>query len=152
MVDRTSTVTLRAIDDDNVRAVIDLSVSQEQKAFVASNVFSLAQAFATSSVWVRAVYADEIAVGFVMLADDSDKERYYLWRFMIDERYQHMGFGRDAMRLMHEYVATRPGGTKVYLSFIPADGGPGPFYRALGYVETGQVKDGEVEAALGLRP
>lgn len=152
MVDRTSTVTLRTVDDDNVRALINLSVSQDQRAFVASNVFSLAQAFATSNVWVRAVYADETAVGFVMLADDSGKERYYLWRFMIDEKYQHMGFGTHAMSLMHEYVVTRPGGTQVYLSFVPAEGGPGPFYRMLGYVETGLVKDGEVEAVLGLTP
>ncbi len=152
MVDRTPTVTLRTVDDDNVRAVIDLSVSQEQKAFVASNVFSLAQAFAASNVWVRAVYAGETAVGFVMLADNSGTERYYLWRFMIDEKYQHMGFGTQAMSLMHEYVATRPGGTRVYLSFVPAEGGPGPFYRSLGYVETGLMKDGEVEAALDLRP
>ncbi|GMQ98873.1 MAG: GNAT family N-acetyltransferase [Acidimicrobiia bacterium] len=150
MVERSSVVSLRIIDDENVRAVVDLSVSQEQKAFVASNVFSLAQAFATSNVWVRAVYADETAAGFVMLADDPDTERYYLWRFMIDERYQHMGFGRAAMSLMHEYVASRPGGTKVSLSFVPGDAGPGPFYKSLGYVETGEVKDGEVEAVLDL--
>jgi len=101
-------------------------------------------------VWVRAVYADESVVGFVMLADDSEMERYYLWRFMIDEQYQHMGFGTDAMILIHEYVATRPGGTQVHLSFVPAEGGPGPFYRSLGYIETGLVKDGEVEAVFDL--
>ncbi|MFV1962630.1 MAG: GNAT family N-acetyltransferase, partial [Acidimicrobiia bacterium] len=65
---------------------------------------------------------DNTPVGFVMLDDDEHTQRYFLWRFMIDERYQRMGFGRSAMNLIHEYVGTRPGGTKVYLSFVPADG------------------------------
>lgn len=49
MVERDSTVTLRIVDDENVRAVVDLSVTEEQQAFVAANVFSLAQAFATQT-------------------------------------------------------------------------------------------------------
>jgi len=85
-----------------------------------------------------------------MLTDDERTQRYFLWRFMIDERYQRMGFGRSAMNLIHEYVGTRPGGTKVFLSFVPADGGPGPFYKGLGYIETGKMKDGELEAVLDL--
>ncbi|MEN8239552.1 MAG: GNAT family N-acetyltransferase, partial [Actinomycetota bacterium] len=94
------------MDDDNVQSIIDLSVTDAQQDFVAPNVKSLAQAFATTNVWVRAVYADETPVGFAMLSDDEDKQRYYLWRFMIDERYQNMGFGGEAMRLIHEYVRT----------------------------------------------
>jgi len=61
-----------------------------------------------------------------------------------------MSFGRDAMGFVHEYVATRPGGTKVFVSFVSAGGGPGPFYKSLRYVETGKVEDSEVKAVLDL--
>ena len=143
-------VTLREVDDDNVRAVIDLSVSPDQTDFVAPNVTSLAQAFATTKVWVRAVYAGDEPVGFVMLSDDDEKPRYYVWRFMIDHGHQGCGYGTAAMGLVHDYVRTRPGGDRIYLSYVPAEGGPEGFYKGLGYVDTGVVHGGEVEAVLEL--
>jgi diamine N-acetyltransferase len=143
---------LRVVDDDNVDSVIDLAVSTDQESFVAPNIRSLAQAFATTRVWVRAVYADNTPVGFAMLSDDAEKPRYYLWRFMIDRRYQRMGFGKRAMDLVHEYVRTRPEGSRIYLSYVPADGGPGHFYKSIGYEDTGKVHGGEVEAVLALTP
>jgi len=59
-----STVSLRVISDDNVRDVIGLSVSSEQERLVAPNAVSMAEAFATTKVWVRAIYADDTPVGF----------------------------------------------------------------------------------------
>ena len=150
MTDSNAIVSLREVNDDNVQAVIGLSVSPEQTDFVAPNVTSLAQAFATTNVWVRAVYADDDPVGFVMLSDDSDKPRYYLWRFMIDQDHQRFGYGRQAMTLVHEYVRSRPSGDRIYLSYVPADGGPEPFYKSLGYEDTGRDHGGELEALLVL--
>ena len=138
-------VSLREIDDDNVRAVIDLNVADAQRAFVAPNAVSLAQAYATTMVWPRAVYADDAAVGFAMLSDDHERPRYYLWRFMIDRRHQGKGFGRAAMELVEEYVRSRPGGDRLFLSYVPAQGGPEGFYRSLGYEDTGREKGGERE-------
>ena len=143
-----ATISLREVDDDNVQAVIDLSVADDQVDFVAPNVKSLAQAFATTKVWVRAIYRADEPVGFVMVSDDDEQPRYYLWRFMVDARHQRLGIGRRAMELVHEYVRSRPGGDRMYLSYVPAEGGPGPFYRSLGYVDTGRVHGGEVEAVL----
>ena len=139
-------VSLRAVDSDNVEAVIDLSVAESQAEFVAPNVYSLAEAFAATKVWVRAIYADDEPVGFVMLSDDDDKPRYYLWRYMIDARHQGKGYGSAALQLVHEYVRTRPRGTEIFLSYVPADGGPEDFYKAHGYTDTGRVHDGEREA------
>jgi len=146
----TPTVSLRVVDDDNVKAVMDLSVSDDQTGFVAPNVVSLAQAFATTKVWVRAVYADDEPVGFVMLSDDEEKPRYYLWRFMIDARFQGKGYGKAAMALVEDYVRTRPQGDRLYLSYVPEDGGPGPFYHSLGFEETGVVHGDEVESVKAL--
>lgn len=143
---RDANVSLRSIDESNVRAVCDLAVTTRQTMFVAPNAVSLAQAYTTTDVWVRAVYADETPVGFVMLSDDAETARYYLWRFMIDRRYQRLGFGRRAMAQVENYVSRRPGGERLYLSYVPAPDGPGAFYSALGYVDTGRVHGGELEA------
>ena len=150
VVDVDSRVTLREIDDDNVRAVLELDVAPHQKAFVAPNAVSLAQYAVASNAWTRAIYAGENPVGYVLLSDDDEKPRYYLWRFMVDRRYQGRGFGRDAMALIHDYVRSRPGGSRLFLSYVPLRGGPELFYKSLGYVDTGTEHGGELEAVLDL--
>ena len=139
-------VSLRPVDEKNVRAVCDLAVGPHQRAFVAPNAVSLAQAYATTKAWVRAIYADATLVGFLMLSDDDVAPRYYLWRFMVDQRHQRCGFGRRAMELMEEYVQGRPAGDRVYLSYVPGSRGPEAFYASIGYVDTGRVHHGELEA------
>jgi ribosomal protein S18 acetylase RimI-like enzyme len=69
---------------------------------------------------------------------------------MIDSDFQRLGFGKLVMDLVHDYVVGRPGGDKVYLSYVPASGSPEHFYKSLGYVDTGQNHGGEVEAVLDL--
>lgn len=143
-------VRLRTIDRDNVRAITRLEVAPHQRAFVAPNAVSLAEYAVATKAWTRAVYADDDPVGYVLLSDDDEKPRYYLWRFMIDRRYQGLGFGRRAMALVIDYVRGRPGATGLYLSYVPAEGGPEGFYKKLGFVDTGRVHGGEAEAFLRL--
>ncbi len=141
-------VSLREIDRDNVRTIIRLEVAPHQRAFVAPNAISLAEYAVTAKAWTRGIYADDEPVGYVLLSDDDEQPRYYLWRFMIDRRYQGLGFGRRAMDLVIDYVRGRPGATGLYLSYVPTPGGPEDFYKALGFVDTGRVHGGEVEAFL----
>jgi GNAT superfamily N-acetyltransferase len=138
-------VTLREISKDNVRAVIRLAVAPHQWAFVAPNSVSLAQYAVTEKAWTRAIYADETLVGYVLLAvDDDETYRFFLWRFMIDRRYQGMSFGRTAMDVIIAYVRSQPGADGLATSYVPLVGGPGGFYHSLGFVDTGEVEDGEV--------
>ncbi len=146
-----SRVTLRDVTDDNLRAVLRLKVAPHQEQFVASNAISLAEAaFARDHAWFRAIYADETPVGFVMLYDDPRQPTYYLWRFMIDARYQELGFGRQALQLVIAHVKTRPQATELLLSYAPGEGNPGPFYRKFGFQETGEVDQGEYVMRLTL--
>jgi diamine N-acetyltransferase len=145
-----SEVTLREIDADSVRAVCKLSVDAAQQQFVERNAVSIAQAHFSAHAWLRAVYADATPVGFVMLEDQPDKPEYYLWRFMIDARYQGMGFGRRALALFIEHVRSRPGATELLTSVVQADGGPQAFYERLGFALTGEHEDGEAMMRLPL--
>ena len=142
-------VTLREIDANNVRAITALAVAPHQRAFVAPNAVSLSQyAFATMA-WTRAVYADDTPVGYVLLADEEGESfRYFLWRFMIDRRYQGMGFGEAAMELIIEHVRSQPGAVGLATSYVPLAGGPGEFYHGLGFVDTGEEDGGELETVL----
>lgn len=143
-------VELRETTGETVRAVCLLHVAPDQRGFVAPNAVSFAEAMYEPKAWFRAVVADDVPVGFVMLSIDPDKPEVYLWRFMIDERYQGRGYGRAAIAQVVEHARTVPGATELLVSWVPADGGPEPFYRGLGFEPTGEIHDGEVVARLVL--
>jgi diamine N-acetyltransferase len=142
---RDAVVSLREITAETVRQICNLEVTEDQNRFVAPNAVSIAQAHFEPKAWFRAVYADETPVGFLMLYDDSDNAEYFLWRFMIDARYQGFGFGIQAIELLVEYVQTRPGATELLTSCVPEEGGPEPFYEKCGFKRTGEVHGIEVE-------
>jgi len=146
-----SDVSLREMSRESLGAVLDLSVAPEQTRFVAGNAQSIAEAHFQPKAWFRAVYAGEEPVGFVMLYDDPDVPRYFLWRFMIAAEHQGKGYGKAALDRLVEYVRTRPNATELQASYVPGDGGPGPFYGKYGFAETGEVMHGENVISLALR-
>ncbi len=144
-------VSLRPVSEDNLRAVIELAVHDHQRSFVASNDRSLMQAYAAGErAWVRAIYAGEVPVGFVMLSLDRQLPRYYLWRFMVDGRYQGLGYGRRGLSLVVEFVRTQPQASALFLSYAPGEGSPKAFYEAFGFRETGVQHGRELEMRLDL--
>ena len=145
-----STVTLREVTKDTFHIICNLSVTDDQKDFVAPNAYSLAEALFNEQAWFRAIYADEIPVGFLMLDDQPEKPEYYLWRFMIDSRYQKMYYGRKALNLLIEHVKTRPGATELLTSVEQAEGGPQGFYEKSGFSLTGEIVDEEAMMKLKL--
>ncbi|UFP94880.1 GNAT family N-acetyltransferase [Gloeobacter morelensis] len=138
-------VTLREITRENLRSILRLKVALHQEQFVASNAVSLAEAhFEPELPWFRAIYAGEVPVGFLMLEYNAEEQFYFLWRLMLDERYQKHGYGRRALELLFAYVKTLPNADALYTSCVPAEGGPGPFYEKMGFVYTAEEEDGEL--------
>lgn len=148
---RTSIVSLQEVTRENLITVLKLAVSETQNKFVAPNAVSLAQAhYYPEKAWFRAIYADETAVGFLMLSDEPRKPEYFLWRLMIATEYQGLGYGKQAMQLLINHVKTRPQATELFTSYVPEEGGPEAFYHKLGFVDTGKMEDEEKVARLAL--
>jgi diamine N-acetyltransferase len=147
---REAAITLREITRETLRTVLRLQVAPGQERFVAPNAVSVSEAYFEPKAWFRAIYADETPVGFVMLYDDPATPKYYLWRFMIDRRYQGLGFGERALALVVEHVRTRPGATALLLSCVPGEGSPCPFYERHGFAFTGEEDEGELVMRLEL--
>ncbi|MDJ0769146.1 MAG: GNAT family N-acetyltransferase [Ilumatobacter sp.] len=151
-------VELVAVTDANVRAVGELDRAFSQRELVAPVLVSLAQALVPPirggmplEPWYRAIEADGELAGFVMLAEPHEGVPHpYLWRFLVDVRHQGRGIGRTAIdRIARE--RRRAGATHLAVSWVPdAVGSPARFYERLGFVPTGRVEHGEVEALLDL--
>jgi diamine N-acetyltransferase len=142
-------VELREITRDTVRAVCDLKVSAEQQAFVAPNAVSIAEAHFTPEHWMRAVYADGEPAGFVLTYEQPADGTWYLWRFMVDERFQRRGVGRRAVELLLGRWREL-GAPTARLSVVPANPGAIAFYESLGFRLTGEEHGGEVLMRLEL--
>jgi diamine N-acetyltransferase len=138
-----STVTLREITEETLRPILNLSVTPDQESFVAPNSVSIAEAHFADDAWFRGIYADETPVGFVMLSLQPEKPQYYLWRYMIDGRYQSLGFGFRAMEQVIEFVRQQPNADSLLLGYVKEPGGPRDFYARLGFVDTGELHNGE---------
>jgi diamine N-acetyltransferase len=149
-------VSLRPLTESNRQAVEALRVAPSQRGFVSTVTDSLSEAAehpgAHAMYW--AVYDDETPVGFVMIADEVEGPDYipqYLWKLLIDERYQRQGFGTATLDLIVEYFRSRPGAEVLTTSAGEGDGSPIEFYERYGFERTGDVSYGEVVLKLRLR-
>lgn len=152
-------ISLRKITYDNFEECLRLTVTDEQKQFVASNAYSLSEAYALTShrLYVPmplAIYDDDTMVGFVMFNyepidennPDDTEDIYYLARMMIDKRHQGKGYGKEAMRQVLELIKTFPLGcaSAVVLSCNPDNVPAYKLYKSFGFTEMGiQDDDGD---------
>lgn len=160
---------LEKIDARNLWDVLDLKVRQAQKSFVASNDISLLQAYVAQgtdcSAFPFAIYNDKKPVGFLMIGYneaalyDEDEappkaltNNYSLWRLMIDKRYQHRGYGREAIQLALDFIRTWPCGRAELceLSYEPENEAAAALYHSFGFVENGEMDGDEIVAVLKL--
>jgi diamine N-acetyltransferase len=137
-------ISLREITAENFKECVNLKVADDQKTFVASNVMSIAQSKIYPTMNIRAVYADDEMVGFVMYGLDTDDGRYYLVRLMIDERHQGKGYGKAATLAVIEDLRQTDGCREVYLSFVPENTNAERLYKNIGFERTGEISEGEI--------
>lgn len=143
-------MTLREITPDNYRAIFALKVAPGQEGFVANNVYSLAQAKVFAAAVPLAIYAEDTPVGFVMYTPE-DAGKFSIWRYMIGAEHQQKGYGRAALKVVLNHLSTQnPACREVVLSYEPANTVAARLYASFGFVETGEVDDGELVASLAL--
>lgn len=145
-------VTLIPITDANRDEVLALDVLPAQSEYVAGVGESLddADRYPQAMPWYRAAYADGRPVGFVMISDNAPPGDpdvlgpYFLWRLLVDHRFQGLGYGRAILDRIVEYVRTRPGATELLTSVHPGEAdSPMGFYLRYGFRDAGFDHDGE---------
>lgn len=142
-------VELREITKDNLEQVLALRISESQKDFVSSTAHSLAQAWVyKDTAFPFAVYADNEIVGFVMLGYYEERSQYTLWKFLIDEKHQHKGYGRKALKLAVQYLIDRFNVAEIFTGVAYGNDVAEALYRSVGFVKTGVEDDFQQEMKL----
>jgi diamine N-acetyltransferase len=150
MTSQTPGVSLREITPQNFEEIISLKVSESQKNFVASNLYSLAEACVFHNHRPLAIYAGETLAGFLMYTYVEERAQHWIFRLMIAETHQRRGYGREAMRLLIERMRAIPGCRQIYISYEPENNGARALYTSLGFRITGEYEGEEEVARLDL--
>jgi diamine N-acetyltransferase len=152
-------VDLRPVTAQNWRELIKLKVSDDQTHFVASNLYSIAEAqfgFEDEGHWdfyPFGAYVDNDPVGFVMYCYNFNHSRFqaFIMRLMVDQRFQGRGYGREIMQLVLNDFREDEQIKNVGISYEPENIAAQRLYASLGFVEPGEMMDGETLAVLQLR-
>lgn len=140
-------------------AVLDLQRAPGQERFLGSMAShfedAAAEPWGKPRMW--SVHDGDQLVGFVMISDNIEEPGddmlgpYYLWRVLVDARFQRRGYGAATLDAVVAYLRTRPGADVLWTSCGQGEGTPQPFYEEYGFVATGEIKWDEVVLRLDLK-
>ncbi|MFO7583251.1 MAG: GNAT family N-acetyltransferase [Anaerolineales bacterium] len=142
----------------NAQRVVEIcklseTLSPQQWLMVTDNAISIAQAHFSENAWMRAIYADDTPVGFIMLHIGSDYDDgidcpgIFLWRLMIAAPFQGEGYGRQAIERLLDHLRAQ-GVTELCTSVHLGEQSPEAFYTRLGFERTGEYYGDEPELKL----
>lgn len=149
----------RILTRDTLRPLAALSVHDEQSAFVASNLMTMAQSRFEPGSEIYGIWEDETPVGLLAVVDmfhpdadldeGDDPDGIYIWRLMVDQAHQGKGHGRSALEFA-KALAQKKDRANLVISVVDEPGGALPLYKRFGFDPTGRIVDGEVEMIMAL--
>ena len=139
------TIRLQDVDVSNWRDCSDLQLAEEEREYISSNVYVIAEwKFETESA-LKAIYSDTELVGMLAyyLHDGEHGYFYWLYHLMIQKRYQGKGYGEAAVRLavkeMHQL-----GATEIRTMYMPGNIRSQNLFKKLGFDEIGTLDGGDI--------
>ena len=144
-------INFRELTVDNWIDCVKLSVKEEQKKHIATNVVSVAESKFYPKWTPKAIYLEDTAIGFFMYGPDDDTGQIWLIRFMIDQHYQGKGYGKASLKMILDEIAETWGCREIFLSFAPGNEEVRRLYESFGFADTGRVEYGEIVYRLDLK-
>lgn len=137
-------VTVEKIQPEEHGEVMSLRPYPHQLGYVASNEDSLEEAEENPACVPLIIRGEGEPVGFAMYALDEDDGNYWIYRFMIDARFQHKGYGRAALVRILAILSRLPECPCVILGVKPENEQARRLYERAGFRATGEVIGGEI--------
>jgi diamine N-acetyltransferase len=143
------TLSVAEVCADNIEAVLAVTPRPEQLRHVNPVAWYVAMA-AHEGVWqpVALVGEDGQVVGFAQWAWDDSDSTYTLGGVVLDARHQGRGLGRAVVDALVAHVRAQPRAGTVVLTVHDDNELARRLYTRYGFVETGEVLDGELVMVL----
>jgi diamine N-acetyltransferase len=134
----TDHVTIVELNAENWYECCELIVSTEQAKFIDPNAISIAQSKYEPSLKPYAIYFKEKVVGFLMYNSVPEElDGYWVYRIMVDEKFQGRGIGKAAAKLMMGAIGELPDAKKIIVGYHPENAGAHQLYKSLGFIDNG---------------
>lgn len=147
-----SHLTLRTINKENWEEAICLSVREDQRQFIASNLYSIAEVQFLENFYAKGIYLDNQMIGFTMYGIDPDDQNYWIYRLMIDTEFQGRGLGGKAIKLVVDEIQHRNETNLplIMIGYHPENLAAKHSYKKAGFIETEIAPWGEQLAKYNL--
>jgi [ribosomal protein S5]-alanine N-acetyltransferase len=144
-------VTLREIDSNNWRSLLEVRPSTQQTKWVAPVMRSLASALLSGTWHPLLIRVGDRTVGFLTWARDPVDGSYWIGGCVIDRRHQGKGYGHAALSALLDRFRTLPDVREAAVSYREDNVAAKRLSAAVGFVETGEREHDEIVARLSLR-
>lgn len=135
---------LADITEHNFRAVIALQLKEEQKTFVATPLFSLAESYTyrdDETVMLFSLEENNEVVGFLSIFTEIETQTVYIWRMLIGDIFQGKGYGRKALKAIESHVRELNKYDKIVADYVNGNEPMKALLEKEGYVESGQQEE-----------
>jgi diamine N-acetyltransferase len=137
-------ITLKDVTKQNRFDIIRLCSAEDQKnkvfeKTIASNCLSLAQASIEEDWTVKAIYQNDMPIGFTMYGYSDELTGYEICRIMIDYKFQGNGFGKKALLLVIKEMVNQFKCDEIFITFVPENEIAKQLYQSVGFKDTGKV-------------
>lgn len=135
-------ITIHDVTLENYKGILELKISAEQKDFIETPYECLAEAAECGLYTPVGLHVDDHLAGFAMygfLPEEDGKERLWIDRFLIDEKYQGKGLGTCFMKEIIKELEYKYEQQPIYLSVYVENEAAIHLYKKLGFSYTGEL-------------
>jgi len=126
------------LNEDNWYDCCELEVSKEQQEYIEPNAISIAQSKFELTLKPYAIYAEGKVAGFLMYNSVQEElNGYWVYRIMVDKKFQGKGIGKAATKLMISEMAKTLNAKKIIVGYHPKNLGAHNLYSSLGFIDNG---------------
>jgi diamine N-acetyltransferase len=155
-------LSIQPVTKSNWHALTKLTVREDQKNFVAPNVYSILESHygyddpddgGHWDMFPYGIYDGETPVGFFMYGYNFSNREFeaFIIRLMVDQNLQGRGYGKFGMQQMLAIFRQDERIQNVGISYEPENEVARKLYASLGFVEPGKMLGEETLAVLQLR-
>lgn len=132
----TSQLHFEEVTPSNRTEIEKLEIFSEQSGFIESVSACLQEADALDLWRPVGIYDGSTLIGFAMYGFFPELGELWLDRLLIDKRYQHKGYGGQAVLALLDRLSTEYGKDTIYLSVYGDNTGAIQLYQRIGFVLT----------------
>ncbi|SET53117.1 diamine N-acetyltransferase [Salinibacillus kushneri] len=135
---KNTNVKLVELNENNWYECCKLEVSKEQDTFIEPNAVSIAQSKFEPALRPFAIYDQNQVVGFLMYSTEKEElDGYWVYRIMVDKRFQGKGIGKAATELMLAEMVHLPNMNRIVVGYHSENKNAHALYESLGFIDYG---------------